>query len=176
MTTTQTPEPTVAMTATPDTEAVMGVRPTTEAMTDPAAADGPDDANPSGSSTSATPSGSEEAPREPDEELDKTFPREYVEKLRKEAADYRTRAKDRDDLAHRLHDALVAATGRLADPSDLAFDEQHLDDAEALQDAIDTLLAAKPHLASRRVHGDIGQGVTNHHTTTNLAALLRANA
>lgn len=61
-----------------------------------------------------------------------TFPRKVVEDLRRENANYRTRAQRADDLAARLHTSLVAATGRLADPSDLTFDESHLDDQAAL--------------------------------------------
>ena len=40
----------------------------------------------------------------------------------------------------------MAATGRLADPSDLPFDESHIDYPEALTAAIDDLLTRKPHL------------------------------
>ncbi|MCV7191877.1 hypothetical protein H7I02_03565 [Mycolicibacterium brumae] len=87
-----------------------------------------------------------------------TFPREFVEQLRKENGKYRTRAQRADQLAHRLHTELVRATGRLADPSDLEFDPAHLDDPDALVAAVDELLAAKPHLASRRPVGDAGQG------------------
>ncbi|MGY4709066.1 hypothetical protein ACXDF8_05785 [Mycolicibacterium sp. CBM1] len=91
-----------------------------------------------------------------------TFPRSVVEKLRTENGKHRqnaTQANSRADaLATRLHAELVRATGRLADPADLAFDAEHLDDADALSAAIDALLDAKPHLASRRPTGDIGQG------------------
>lgn len=87
-----------------------------------------------------------------------TFPREVVEKLRQENSRYRQRAQHADTLAARLHTELVRSTGRLADPSDLPFDEAHLDDPEALAAAVDELLAAKPHLANRRPVGDIGQG------------------
>ena len=112
-----------------------------------------------------------------DDDAPDTFPREYVEKLRDENAKYRQRAQRSDDLAQRLHEALVTATGRLQDPSDLGFDESHLDDPEALQAAIEDLLARKPHLASRRPLGDIGQGVTNGNTgDVDLAALLRSRA
>lgn len=110
------------------------------------------------------------------EEEPETFPREYVTKLRDEAAKYRTRAQRADDLAQRLHVAMVAATGRLADPSDLAFDEAHLDDADAMTAALDDLLARKPHLASRRPVGDVGQGVTGGDSSVDLAGLLRLNA
>lgn len=104
-----------------------------------------------------------------------TFPREYVEKLRKENAGYRERAGQADALAARLHTTLVTATGRLADPTDLPFDAAHLDDPEALTEAIDALLARKPHLASRRVGGDIGQGAGGPATAgVDLAGLLRS--
>ncbi|TXI53395.1 hypothetical protein [Mycolicibacter arupensis] len=93
-----------------------------------------------------------------DETEDDTFPREVVEKLRQENGKYRQRAQRADDLAHRLHTELVRATGRLADPSDLEFDEDHLADPDKLAGAVDELLTAKPHLASRRPVGDIGQG------------------
>ena len=105
-----------------------------------------------------------------------TFPREYVERLRDESAKYRQRAADRDALAERLHSALVAATGRLADPSDLDYDFDHLSDEDALTAAIDDLLAKKPHLASRRPTGDVGQGASGPTTSVDLAALLRRNA
>lgn len=94
-----------------------------------------------------------DAAEEPD-----TFPRDVVEKLRQENGRYRQRAKQADTLAQRLHTELVRATGRLADPTDLPFDESHLDDPDALAAAVDDLLDRKPHLASRRPSGDIGQG------------------
>lgn len=106
-----------------------------------------------------------------------TFPRAYVEQLRKESAGYRDRARQADDLATRLHAALVGATGRLADPTDLPFDAAHLDDPEALGTAMDDLLARKPHLASRRVRGDVGQGAAGGgNGTVDLAGLLRSRA
>jgi hypothetical protein len=92
-----------------------------------------------------------------DEQPD-TFPREVVEELRRENGKYRQRAKLADTLGQRLHTELVRATGKLADPSDLPFDEAHLDDPEALAAAIDDLLDRRPHLASRKPVGDIGQG------------------
>lgn len=110
------------------------------------------------------------------EEKPDSFPRDYVEKLRDENAKYRQRAQRSDELAQRLHTALVEATGALQDPSDLAFDESHLDDPEALQKAVDELLAAKPHLAARRPRGDVGQGQTGSSNTVDLAGLLRARA
>ena len=125
----------------------------------------------------ATPEEDQDLSDENDEKVDdETFPREYVEKLRAENAENRVKAKRADDLARRLHEALTAATGRLQDASDLPFDEAHLDDPETLTTAIDSLLEAKPHLASRRVSGDIGQGATgNPENTVNLAGMLRGN-
>lgn len=105
-----------------------------------------------------------------------TFTREYVQQLRDESAGYRTRAKDRDDLAKRLHAAVVGATGRLADPTDLPFDEAHLADEAKLTAAIDDLIGRKPHLASRRPAGDVGQGATETGETVDLAGLLRGLA
>lgn len=105
-----------------------------------------------------------------------TFPRDYVVKLREESAKYRQRAADRDEVATRLHTALVAATGRLQDPSDLPFDEAHLSDAEALSTAVDTLLQVKPHLATRKPSGNIGQGVSGVPDMVSLSGLLKANA
>ena len=64
-----------------------------------------------------------------------TFPREVVEELRRENGKYRQRAGQADDLAKRLHLELVKATGRLADPTDLEFDESHLDDPDKLAGA-----------------------------------------
>lgn len=98
-----------------------------------------------------------EEPLEPGD----TFPRAYVEDLRAEAGKHRTAAKEAQEalapLQERLFGLLVAGTGRLADPTDLAFDPALLDEA-AMTEAIDALLERKPHLASRRVVGDIGQG------------------
>lgn len=86
------------------------------------------------------------------------FPRSYVEKLRKESATYRERAKAADELGKRLHEALVKLDGRLADPADLPFDAEHLDDPAALDKAIDALVTTKPGLRARGFTGDVGQG------------------
>lgn len=118
--------------------------------------------------TAQEPEPAEHTEAEPD-----TFPREYVEKLRQEAADHRVKAKDRDALAERLHHALVAATGRLADPTDLPFHEDHLENPDTLTAALDDLISRKPHLATRRPAGDIGQGVSEGPSTVNLAGILR---
>ncbi len=87
-----------------------------------------------------------------------TFPLAYVEQLRQENGKYRQRAQQADTYAERLHTELVRATGRLADPTDLPYIEDHLVDADKMADAITELLNRKPHLAARRASGDIGQG------------------
>lgn len=127
--------------------------------------------------------GNEETGNERDHDTDdndddtETFPRDYVEKLRDENAKYRQRAQRSDELAHRLHRALVAADGRLADPTDLEFDDEHLEDADTLSEAIDGLLETKPHLAARKPAGDIGQGAAGPNAgAVDLAGLLRAGA
>lgn len=107
-----------------------------------------------------------------------TFPREYVERLRSEAADHRTARKAAEEalepLQQRLFAMEVEKTGRLADPSDLAFDPALLDDG--LDTAIDALLEAKPHLASRLVSGDVGQGAGQPTESFSLAGLLSDRA
>lgn len=105
----------------------------------------------------AQPDGNTDIPADGD-----TFPREYVETLRKESAEHETNAeaaKDRADaLAKRLHTELVRATGRLENAADLPFDTDHLDDDDALSAAIDALLSDRPYFAKRKVVGDAGQG------------------
>lgn len=125
-----------------------------------------------------TPEAEEDAPDAPPSGLDDTdepdtFDRAYVEKLRQENGKYRQRAQRADELAHRLHRALVEATGRLADPTDLPFDEDHLDGADNMTAAIDELLTAKPHLAKRMISGEIGQGATASGSSVDLTAILR---
>lgn len=106
-----------------------------------------------------------------------TFPRAYVEELRQENGKYRQDARDAgqraDALAQRLHTALVTALGKLADPTDLPFDEAHLEDPDALAAAVDDLLTRKPHLAARKVTGDIGQGARNGGESVSLLGMLR---
>lgn len=105
-----------------------------------------------------------------------SFPREYVQKLRDENAKYRQRAQAADALAERLHVALVDATGRLADPTDLPYSDEYLEEPEKLAQAIDKLLLSKPHLASRRPRGDIGMGATRTSSPVDLLGMLRQNA
>lgn len=91
-----------------------------------------------------------------------TFPRSVVEKLRKESAGYREKAKTAetraDELARRLHQVLVQQDGRLADARDLPYRPEHLEDPDVLAHAIESLLEDRPTLASRTPRGDVGQG------------------
>ena len=117
-----------------------------------------------------------EAVEEPGEDAE-TFPRAYVEKLRKESATYRGRARRADDLAEALFTARVAATGRLADPADLPFDAALLDDMPALEAAVEELVRQHPHYAARRPVGSVGQGATGGDAgAVDLAAILRGRA
>lgn len=137
--------------------------------------DTPDDDDSSRISNATSDEESDQPTGESDDEQD-TFPREYVEKLRDENARYRQRAGQADDLAAKLHTALVTATGKLMDPSDLEFNEAHLEDPEKLTAAIDELLEAKPYLGKRTPKGDIGQGASGASETVDLAGMLRSRA
>lgn len=99
---------------------------------------------------------SEDDPNETDE--GDTFPRKYVEDLRKENAKYRERAQESEKIAQRLQTALVSLDGRLADPEDLPFDWAYLEDENALSEAIAELIARKPGLRAQQLAGDAGQG------------------
>lgn len=115
-----------------------------------------------------------QADQEQDEQQ-QTFDRAYVEKLRKESANYRDKAKRAQELEQRLHDALVAKDGRLADPADLEFNPDHLDNPEALSNAIANLVAKKPGLRAQRLSGDVGAGVREKPKppTTDLLAIMK---
>jgi hypothetical protein len=99
----------------------------------------------------------------------KTFPREYVEQLRKENADRRKRAEELEGRNARLTAGLLMAAvredGRLADPADLLdgadhaalVDDDGAPDPEKIKAAVSELLSRKPHYA-KRISGDVGQG------------------
>lgn len=91
-----------------------------------------------------------------------TFTREYVTDLRRESAEHRTRAKDAEARAEQLAQTLwterVGALGLLADPADLPYDPDTLDDPDAIRRQADELLARRPHLRTRRISARAGQG------------------
>lgn len=109
-----------------------------------------------------------------------TFTREYVQELRDESAARRVQAREAQEamepLQQRLFAALVERTGLLADPSDLPFDAALLEDETALQAAVEGLIETKPHLASRRVGGDVGQGRTGTKDDFSLAGMMAGRA
>ena len=78
-------------------------------------------------------------------------------------------AKRQVTAARGLEHQRAAIAAWLADPTDLAFNEDHLDDPDALAAAVDDLLARKP-------MGEIGQGATPSTATVDLAAILRRRA
>jgi len=115
-----------------------------------------------------------------DDELqgdDATFPRDVVERLRRENAGHRERARDAaaraDALAAELWRERVAALGVLADPADLPFDADALADPDAILAAAEELVAAKPHLRSRRITARVGQGERNGTPPVSLLGMLR---
>ncbi len=110
-----------------------------------------------------------------------SFDREYVQKLRDEAAGHRVKAKRTDALNARLATAQAALTGRLADPTDLPFTDDLLDDdglvdEDKVRAAVDGLIKRKPHLAARRPTGNVGQGARPEVEEVGLASLLRRGA
>ena len=119
------------------------------------------------------------AERQGDDEPD-TFTREYVTDLRRESAAHRTRATAAetraDELARQLWAERVGALGLLADPADLPYDADALDSPDAIRTAADELLAARPHLRTRRITGRAGQGEGNAADAVSLTGIMRSRA
>lgn len=140
---------------------------------------------PSTETAPSEPTSEQQAPPEqPAEVMPDATPddlRAEVRRLRDEAGEHRVKGRRADALATRLVEAYAAATGLLADPSDLRFDPALLDD-DGLPDpakvraAVDGLLASKPHLASRTPRGDVDQGARDDAADISLTGLLRAGA
>lgn len=107
-----------------------------------------------------------------------TFSREYVEQLRSEAAQYRTRAKSADNLREALWAERVKADGRLVDADDLPMpDDADPLDADSVSAAVDALIERKPHLKRRQASAGVGQGLTDHQdNSVSLTSWLRGNA
>ena len=127
--------------------------------------------------TSETPTANGADSEESAQEEAETFPRSYVEKLRRESATYRTRATQADALADALWTARVAASGALADPTDLPRPEDaDALDPEAVTSAVSELLERKPHLAARVPRGNVGQGFSKAAEPVSLLGMLRNNA
>ena len=135
------------------------------------------------SETSTETQPADEPPVEPDEQVSEpeTLPLEYVQKLRDEAAGHRVKAKRVDALNARLVTTQAALTGKLADPTDLPFTDELLDDdglvdEAKVQAAVADLISRKPHLAARRPTGNVGQGARPETAEMGLAAMLRRGA
>lgn len=121
-----------------------------------------------------------------EEQESDTFDRAYVEKLRAEAAEHRTKARDAQaalEASEARYRALAvehAATGVLARPDALEWQENWTgDDGSADLDAIRAAATEYahqyPHAAV--VAGDVGQGFKDSATTSvDIAGMLRANA
>ena len=104
---------------------------------------------------------------------------DQIAEVRREAAGYRTKLRDTEAQLQRVQSELfhakVAATGRLADASDMPVNVELLDDGDALNAAIDELLQSKPHLKARSF-GGIGQGEKPERSSVSLGGMLRRNA
>lgn len=111
-----------------------------------------------------------------------TFSAEYVKTLREEAAAHRVKAKRTDEANARLVQALAKADGRLIESSELMFSDELIDDQGIVSDdkvraAIDSLIQAKPYLASRRPSTPMVQGVQPQlPDTSGLFTLIRERA
>lgn len=100
-----------------------------------------------------------------------TFPREVVERLRRENAKHRTDLRAAEERVERLAavalvNAVTAHGTALQDPSDLAhfvkgndlLDDDGAPDPDRIKAAAERLATEKPHLAARKVADDVGQG------------------
>lgn len=99
---------------------------------------------------------------EDDEDPDdgSTFDAGYVRRLRRRSAGYRTELRAAsDNLEHtrrELFTARVQALGVLADPGDLDYSPELLEDPDALEAAARELVAKKPHYGRRAGLRDTG--------------------
>ncbi|CAN5888195.1 hypothetical protein BH10ACT9_BH10ACT9_35530 [soil metagenome] len=106
-------------------------------------------------------SGPAERDTEAETELDE-LTREKLTKLRNEARNLRDRAKNAearaDTLARELFTARVTATGKVENPTEIAYNADLLDDTDAFNAAIDAAIGERPYIGKRRATGDVGQG------------------
>ena len=147
-------------------------------------AESPENQNPP-SETSPTEQPTETPETEPEQQPAEVMPgaseadlRAEVRRLRDEAAEHRVRSKRADTLAERLVTAYAAQTRRLADPTDLWYtpdllDDDGLPDPAKVEAAVEGLLTSKPHLASRTPRGDVGQGRQGEQPEPGLLDLMR---
>lgn len=135
-----------------------------------------------GSNDGSNEEGNEEGNETPatDNVSRETFDRDYVEKLRSESKNYRTRLREAEALAQvrgqELLAARVDALGLMADPSDVTYsDELAGADADTLREHVEELLAEKPHLRAVAVPGGV-PGRSGQGEDVSLVSLLRSGA
>lgn len=123
-----------------------------------------------------------EAPEDPDEAPEDSEDPDGSDersRLNGEAAKYRKQRNEQraraDDYGSRLFHALVAADGRLTDATDMPVDMDLLDDPDALDAAIESLIDAKPHL-KRKTFSRIGAHERGGPQPVSLAEIMRRNA
>jgi hypothetical protein len=93
-----------------------------------------------------------------------TYDEKYVERLRRENAAERAKAKERQDKLNRV--TIAQGASKLANHEDLLLHNPDADiyddagdvDTTKLAEAVDELLEEKPYLAARKFGGDVGQG------------------
>ena len=154
---------------------------TTPAGTEPAEHEDP-------AGTEPAPAGDEDPADEDEDEPagdedGDTFPRPYVERLRARSAGYRARAKTAEGRAAELERALfterVRALDVLADPADLPYDGELLEDPDAMRAAVDALVRERPHYR-RRGTADPSSTGSRHRSspsdTVSLSAIMRGHA
>lgn len=118
---------------------------------------------------------------EQEQELQQTFDRDYVEKLRSKSASYRLRMKDAESqvstLQRQLFTERLQRLDMVVDPDAVPYDPALLEDEQTLVDAIEELLQSKPYLRKRKVAGNIGQHTSQDGPApVSLLSVLRNNA
>ena len=102
----------------------------------------------------------DQQPAEDDDQ--QTFPLPYVKRLRERSAGYRARAKTAEarvgELERELFTERVRALDLLADPADLPYDSELLDDPDALAEAVQQLVRDRPHYRRRGTIDAAGTG------------------
>lgn len=118
-----------------------------------------------------------------DQQAGDTFPRPYVERLRARSAGYRARAKQAEERTGELERALfterVRALDVLADPTDLPYDAELLEDSDALAEAVRQLVKDRPHYRRRGTLDGAGTGSRDRAGSTDgvsLTGIMRAGA
>jgi hypothetical protein len=89
------------------------------------------------------------------DEEQQTYPAKIVKDLRKENANFRERLQQ---LSRALFAERVKATGKVENPGEIPYNADILDDADAINQAVDAAIAERPYIKARKVTGDVGQG------------------